>query len=533
MHMEKLIIKGAREHNLKNIDLELPRDKLIVISGLSGSGKSSLAFDTIFAEGQRRYVESLSSYARQFLGLMSKPDIDYIEGLSPAISIEQKTTHRNPRSTVGTVTEIYDYYRLLFARIGIPHCPSCGKVIREQSVDQIMDTIFSWPSGEKLQVLAPVIRGKKGEHQKVIADAKAAGFVRARVDGAAVQLDEEIKLDKQKKHSIDIVIDRVKLSDDSRKRLADSVETAFETADGSVILLRDGQNGQKEEFFSQKNSCPDCGISLPEMEPRLFSFNTPFGACPECQGLGDSLEFDPNLIVPDKRLSFEEGGILPYKPDGAWNRSRFESLAKHFKFKLSTPFKEYPKKIKDIIFNGTEESVDFHYENREGTGYFDYNSRWQGIVADLKRRYSESSSEGVKDWLERFMTQNECESCHGKRLRPEALAVTLGGKNLYELCMFTNSSRTCRWARPRRRSRSRSSRRSTRAWDSCPTSASNTSPWSAGRAASRAARPSASAWQPRSARPWWASCTSWTSLPSVCTSATTKSSSIPSPTCAT
>ncbi len=435
--MDKLIIKGAREHNLKNIDLELPRDKLIVISGLSGSGKSSLAFDTIFAEGQRRYVESLSAYARQFLGLMSKPDLDYIEGLSPAISIEQKTTHRNPRSTVGTVTEIYDYYRLLFARIGIPHCPSCGKVIREQSVDQILDTIFSWPSGEKLQVLAPVVRGKKGEHVKIIADAKAAGFVRARIDGEIVLLEDAPALDKQKKHGIDIIIDRVKLSEDSRKRLADSVETAFETADGSVILLRDGADGQKEEFFSQKNSCPDCGISLPAMEPRLFSFNTPFGACPDCQGLGSNLEFEPDLIVPDKSLSFDEGGIIPYNPDAAWNRSRFESLAKHFKFKLSVPFKEYPKKVRDVIFHGTDEKVDFHYVNREGTGSFDYNGRWPGILADLKRRYGESSSDGIKDWLERFMSHKPCETCGGKRLRAEALAVTVGEKNLWELSSLT------------------------------------------------------------------------------------------------
>jgi excinuclease ABC subunit A len=437
MVMDKLIIKGAREHNLKNIDLELPRDKLIVISGLSGSGKSSLAFDTIFAEGQRRYVESLSAYARQFLGLMNKPDIDYIEGLSPAISIEQKTTHRNPRSTVGTVTEIHDYYRLLFARIGIPHCPKCGKVIKEQSVDQILDTVLTLPAGTKLQILAPVVRGKKGEHKKILEDAKAAGFARARVNGEIVQLDGEIELDKQKKHSIDVVIDRVKLSEDARKRLADSLETAFETADGAVIVIHEGPEGSIENFYSQKNSCPDCSISLPEMEPRLFSFNSPFGACPECAGLGSNLDFQPSLIVPDGSLSFNEGGILPYNPDAAWNRSRFESLAKRFKFSLDTPFREYPKKVKDIIFHGTDEKVAFHYENREGTGHFDYSGRWPGILFDLKRRYGESSSEGVKEWLERFMTQRPCPACGGKRFKPEALAVTVGERNLWELSVMT------------------------------------------------------------------------------------------------
>jgi excinuclease ABC subunit A len=437
MAMDKLIIKGAREHNLKNIDLELPREKLIVISGLSGSGKSSLAFDTIFAEGQRRYVESLSSYARMFLGLMNKPDIDYIEGLSPAISIEQKTTHRNPRSTVGTVTEIHDYLRLLYARIGVPHCPKCGKVIREQSVDQILDTILSWPQGTKIQILAPVIRGKKGEHVKILEDAKAAGFVRARVDGVISLLEEEIKLDKQKKHSIDIVIDRLKVSEDTRKRIAESIETALSTTEGNVVVLRETAEGEREEFFSQHNSCPDCGISLPKMEPRLFSFNSPFGACPDCTGLGSSLNFEPDLIVPDPSLSFEEGALVPYNPEGAWNRSRFESLAKHFKFKLSTPYQDYPKSVKDIIFYGTDEQVDFHYTNREGTGYFDYNSKWGGIIKDLNKRYLESSSQGVKDWLEQFMSQKTCPTCAGKRYRPEALAVTVGGKNLFDVSNMT------------------------------------------------------------------------------------------------
>jgi excinuclease ABC subunit A len=435
--MDKLIIKGAREHNLKNIDLELPRNKLIVISGLSGSGKSSLAFDTLFAEGQRRYVESLSSYARMFLGRMDKPDVDYIEGLSPAISIEQKTTHRNPRSTVGTVTEIYDYYRLLYARIGVPHCPKCGRVIKEQSVDQIIDAIKAWPEGSKLQVLAPVIRAQKGEHRKILEDAAKQGFVRARIDGQMRSLDEEIKLEKQKKHTIEVVVDRLKLADDSKKRLAEAVETALGIADGSVIVSRGEGSEVHEEFFSQKGACPDCGISLPEMEPRLFSFNAPQGACPVCTGLGVKLEFDPDLVIPDKSLSFEDGGCIPYNPDAAWYRSRFEGLAKHFKFSLSTPFGELPKKVMDAILYGSDEPVKIKYENREGTGKFEYESRFPGILADLKRRYLETQSEGIKQWLERFMTERPCEACGGKRLRPEALAVTVGEVGIHELSSYS------------------------------------------------------------------------------------------------
>ena len=431
--MDKLIIKGAREHNLRNIDLELPRDSLIVISGLSGSGKSSLAFDTIFAEGQRRYVESLSSYARMFLGRMDKPDVDYIEGLSPAISIEQKTTHRNPRSTVGTVTEIYDYYRLLFARIGVPHCPSCGRVVREQGIDQILAAIMSWPSGTKLQVLAPVVRGMKGEHKKILDDAARQGFTRARVDGALRGLDEEITLEKQKKHSIEIIVDRVKLGEDVRRRLAESVETALQIADGSVILSRDSGKGETEEFFSQKGACPHCNISLPEMEPRLFSFNAPQGACPACTGLGVSLEFDPDLIIPDKNLSFNEGGCIPYNPDAAWNRSKFEALARHYKFSLDTPFGELPKKVLHAIFHGSDEPVKIEYENREGTGRFEYQAKFPGILADLKRRWMETTSDGVKQWLERMMTELPCEVCKGQRLRPEALAVTVGGQGIHHL----------------------------------------------------------------------------------------------------
>lgn len=431
--MDKLIIKGAREHNLKNIDLELPRNKLIVISGLSGSGKSSLAFDTIFAEGQRRYVESLSAYARQFLGRMDKPDVDYIEGLSPAISIEQKTTHRNPRSTVGTVTEIYDYFRLLFARIGTPHCPSCGRVIKEQSVDQILDVILSWPSGTKLQILAPVVRAMKGEHKKWFEDAVKQGFVRARVDGEMRDLEEAVQLEKQKKHTIEIVVDRIRLGPDARRRVSEAVETSLQIADGVVVVIRNSDKGSSEEFFSQKGACPECGISLPEMEPRLFSFNAPQGACPSCTGLGVNLEFDPDLVIPDKSLSFDEGGCIPYNPSSAWNRSRFEALAKHYRFRLDTPFEELSPEVMKAILHGTEDEIRVHYDNRENTGHFEYQTRFPGILADLKRRYMETTSEGVKRWLEGFMTERPCTACGGKRLRPEALAVTVGDCNIHDI----------------------------------------------------------------------------------------------------
>ena len=433
--MDKLIIKGAREHNLKNIDLELPRDKLIVISGLSGSGKSSLAFDTIFAEGQRRYVESLSAYARQFLGRMDKPDLDYIEGLSPAISIEQKTTHRNPRSIVGTVTEIYDYYRLLFARIGLPHCPQCGKEIREQSIDQIIETIMQMGEGSRIQLLAPVIRGKKGEHQKIIEDARKAGFARARIDGVPVSLEEKISLDKQKKHTIEIVADRLVIAPNIRQRLAESAEAALEAAAGIMLVLCQAQASEStsEHFFSQKNACPDCGVSMPELQPRLFSFNNPFGACPECTGLGIRMDFDPALVMPNPSLSFNEGALIPYNPDSAWYRSRFDGLAKHFKFSLDTPMKDLPKKALDAMFYGSDEKLEVHYKNKEGTSHFDYNTKFPGVLEDLKRRYMETTSPGVKDWLEKFMSQKHCEECGGRRLKPEALAVTVGGRNIWDL----------------------------------------------------------------------------------------------------
>lgn len=435
---ETITIRGAREHNLKNIDVDIPRNKLVVISGLSGSGKSSLAFDTLFAEGQRRYMESLSSYARQFLGSMDKPDVDMIEGLSPAISIEQKSTNKNPRSTVGTITEIYDYYRLLFARTGKAHCPSCGREIEEQSVDQIIDSIMEWQDGTKIQVLAPVVRGKKGEHQKIIDDAKKAGFARARVDGVMASLEDTIKLDKQKKHTIEIVIDRIILSADVRKRLADSVETALESAGGIITVTKQGENGEEEVFFSQKNACPDCGISIPELQPRLFSFNNPFGACPECTGLGEKMEYDKALIAPDENLSFNEGALAPYNPGSAWNRSMFEAVFQAAGADIETPLKDLDKKQQDFLWNGdANKNIRWVYHKQSGEGQSTYNRPWIGIFADMRRRYQESWGDSMKTSLEKYMTHRECAACRGKRLRPEALGVTVGGKNIYDLTFLS------------------------------------------------------------------------------------------------
>jgi len=435
--MKKIIIKGAREHNLKNIDLELPRDAFIVVSGLSGSGKSSLAFDTIFAEGQRRYVESLSAYARQFLGRMDKPDLDYIEGLSPAISIEQKTTNRNPRSTVGTVTEIWDYYRLLFARIGVPHDPVSGKRIEKQTVDQIIDRILSYPEGSRLMILSPVVRGKKGQHQKILEDARKAGFARARVDGTVLPLDEEVDLDRKKKHSIEIVVDRVKVSTENRKRIAEAVETAAETSSGMVIALRSSDSGEIEEAFSENYAYPDSNLVFPDLEPRLFSFNSPFGACPACSGLGITLEFDPDLVMPDRSLSFNQGGVAPYNPNAAWYRSRFQSLADHLDFSLDTPLEQLPKHVMKAILYGTAEPIEITYVNKEKTGKFEYQAPFRGVLDDLKRRYTDTTSEGVKEWLESYMTQKACAACGGKRLRPEALAVLVDNKSIYDLSVMS------------------------------------------------------------------------------------------------
>ncbi|WP_407435272.1 excinuclease ABC subunit UvrA [Treponema sp.] len=434
---EKISVRGAREHNLKNIDIDIPRNKLVVVSGLSGSGKSSFAFDTLFAEGQRRYVESLSSYARQFLGTMDKPDVDLIEGLSPAISIEQKTTHKNPRSTVGTVTEIYDYYRLLFARIGTAHCPNCGREIHEQSVDQIIDTIVGWDEGTKVQILAPVIRGKKGEHQKVIEDAIKAGFARARIDGVMSELDNSIKLDKQKKHTIELVIDRIVLKADIRKRLADSVETALKSANGMILVTKGSEKDAatyEEVMFSQKNACPDCGISIPELQPRLFSFNNPFGACPECTGLGEKMEFDEDLMIPDKTKSYNEHAILPYNPTSAWNTTRFKAVADAYDFSLDTPFNKLTKKQRDVILYGSDKTLHWVYYKQSGTGMSEYNEPWKGVFADMNRRYIEAWGDNMKQSLEKYMSHKECSCCHGKKLRSEALGVTVGKKNIIELC---------------------------------------------------------------------------------------------------
>jgi len=431
--MDKIIIQGAREHNLKNLNLELPRDKLIVISGISGSGKSSLAFDTIFAEGQRRYVESLSAYARQFLGRMEKPDVDYIEGLSPAISIEQKTTHRNPRSTVGTVTEIYDYYRLLWARIGKAHCPKCGKPIKEQSIDQILDSIMAYPEGSRIMLLSPVVRAKKGEHQQIISDAVKSGFARIRVDGDIRNLDDDIKLKKNNKHNIEIVISRVKVGKDKRKRISESVETALEISDGSLIVVELSENSEKETFFSKKNSCFECGFSMPELQPRLFSFNNPDGACPKCSGLGETMEFDPLLVIPDRSLSFNQGAIAAVNPAAAWHRSWFESLAKHLNFDLDTPFENLSEEIMDTILNGSNDIINVVYENKAKSGRYEYSSNFKGVLNDLKKRYLETNSDGVKSWLENYMSQKKCEMCNGKRLGVEGLSVTVGGKNIYEV----------------------------------------------------------------------------------------------------
>lgn len=430
----KIIIKGAREHNLKNIDLEIPRDQFVVFTGLSGSGKSSLAFDTIYAEGQRRYVESLSSYARQFLGQMEKPDVDLIEGLSPAISIDQKTTSRNPRSTVGTVTEIYDYLRLLFARIGIPHCPQCGKEIKKQTIDQIVDHIMKLPERTKIQLLAPIVRGRKGEHRKVLEGLRKAGYVRVRIDGLIYELSEEVNLEKNKKHSIEVVVDRLVVKDNIEKRLTDSIETVMELSKG--LLLVDVIDGE-ELTFSQDFACPDCGISIGEIEPRLFSFNNPFGACPSCMGLGSKLLIDPELIIPNPNLSILEGAITApgwnsIDKTGSYARSFFEALSRHYHFDLNTPFKDLDEKIKDIILYGSRgEKIKVEYENARGKGSYVY--VFEGIIPNMYRKYSETSSEFMKQEYESFMSNHPCHDCGGARLKPEALAIKLGGKNIAQV----------------------------------------------------------------------------------------------------
>ena len=430
-----IIVKGARVNNLKNIDVSIPRDKLVVLTGLSGSGKSSLAFDTIYAEGQRRYVESLSSYARMFLGQMEKPDVDYIDGLSPAISIDQKTTSKNPRSTVGTVTEIYDYLRLLWARVGTPHCPICGKEIKQQTIDQIIDQVLALPEATRIQVMAPVIRGKKGEHAKIFEDARRSGYVRCRVDGIAYDLSEEIKLEKNKKHDIAIVVDRLVIREDVARRLTDSVEVASNLSGGLVIINIPGED--RDILFSQNYACEDCGVSIEELSPRMFSFNNPFGACPTCTGLGSQMKLDPDLIIPNKNLSILEGAITAsgwnnIKSDGI-SRMYFEALAKKYRFSLDTPVKDLSKEVMDVILYGTKgEKLTLHYDQPRGQGTL--YQPFEGIVNNLERRYRETQSDGVKRELEECMSACPCPTCHGRRLRKESLAVTVGGLDIDSYC---------------------------------------------------------------------------------------------------
>jgi len=430
----KLIIRGARQHNLKNLDLELDKDQLIVISGLSGSGKSSLAFDTIFAEGQRRYVESLSSYARMFLDRMDKPDVDYMEGLSPAIAIEQKSSSRNPRSTVGTVTEIYDYLRLLWARMGEAHCHLCGRKISEMSIDQIIEIIFKAEEGSRIIVSAPVAIGRKGEFKKVFEDALASGYQRVKVDGTMYELDSPPKLDKQIKHSIDVVVDRLILDPSIRSRLASSIESATEMTQGLVkITYLGSQDGEHEEIYSESNSCPHCGITLGELEPRLFSFNNPYGACPECNGLGEKTEFDPDLIIPDYSKSFNEGAIATMNPDAQWARSQFKALADHYGFTLDTPFCDLSQQVIDAILYGSDEKIFVEYRREKRDATFQVEKPFPGIIPDLQRRYWETPSMQIKVWMNGFQTSKVCPACHGDRLRPEALAVTIGGLSIMEV----------------------------------------------------------------------------------------------------
>ena len=434
MAIDKIIIKGARAHNLKNIDIEIPRDKLVIITGLSGSGKSSLAFDTIYAEGQRRYVESLSAYARQFLGQMDKPDVDYIEGLSPSISIDQKTTSRNPRSTVGTVTEIHDYLRLLFARIGQPHCPKCGKPISRQSIDQITDTVLKWPEGTKIQILAPLIRARKGEYTKLFSQARTEGYVRVRIDGAVRDLSEEIVLDKKIKHTIELVIDRLVVRPGCEKRLADSLELALGMAKGLVLVVKMAEEAQQEEehLFSQNFACPDCGINMEEITPRLFSFNNPYGACPVCSGLGFRQLLDPDLIIPNKELTLRNGGLSRWNGSTqGWYFRYVEALADALHFSMDVPIQNLPKEALQAILYGYDKPLRVVYDTVAGEQV--WTQKWEGIIPNFERRYLETKSDYIRNDIEKYMRMQPCEACHGARLKPEALAVTIGGKNIHEL----------------------------------------------------------------------------------------------------
>ena len=460
----KIVIKGAKEHNLKNIDLEIPRDKLVVVTGLSGSGKSSLAFDTLYAEGQRRYVESLSSYARQFLGLMEKPNVESITGLSPAISIDQKTTSRNPRSTVGTVTEIYDYIRLLYARIGVPHCPNCGKKIEKQSIDQIVDTVMELPEGAKIQVLAPIVRARKGEYSKQLIDSQKQGFVRVRIDGEVMEISEDINLDKKKKHNIELLVDRLVIKPDIRARLTESIETALKNADNMVLItsnnigedkefisklnlvntgkisdMKNTENSNSQEFeilFSQNYACPDCGFSFPELTPGLFSFNNPFGACPKCTGIGYLLRMDEDLIIPDKTKTLYDGvkafGASTMKKGDTMAKMYFESIGKYYGVDIKQPIKKLPRAFLEKILYGTgDEAIDFRYESIAGIRKF--KAPFEGVIPTLERRHNETKSQGMRDFYEMYMSESHCDECNGARLKPEILAVTIGNKNINQL----------------------------------------------------------------------------------------------------
>ncbi len=428
--MDKIIVKGAREHNLKNIDVEIPRDKLVVITGISGSGKSTLAFDTIYAEGQRRYVESLSAYARQFLGQMDKPDVDYIEGLSPAISIDQKTTSKNPRSTVGTVTEIYDYLRLLFARIGKPHCPNCGKEVSRQTVDQMVDTIMKLPERTRIQILAPVVRGRKGEFVKLFESIKKNGFMRVRVDGELIEIGDEIKLEKNKKHHIEIIVDRIIIRPGVESRLADSIETALAQAEGLVIV---DVIGEQELLFSQNLSCPDCNISLEELSPRMFSFNSPYGACPTCSGLGINMEVDPDLVIPDWEKSVAEGAVAPWSATpGGYYFQMLSAVMNHYGYSVDTPIKDLPDEIVDVLLYGSKEDIEFNYVSKFSKRTRRHTGKFEGVINNLRRRYEEAP-EFARDEIEKYMSTKPCPTCKGARLKPEVLAVTVGDKSIAQV----------------------------------------------------------------------------------------------------
>ncbi|MGZ6291084.1 MAG: excinuclease ABC subunit UvrA, partial [Syntrophales bacterium] len=429
--MSHIRIKGASQHNLKNINIDIPRDKLVIITGVSGSGKSSLAFDTIYAEGQRRYVESLSTYARQFIGQMDKPDVESIEGLSPAVAIEQRTASHNPRSTVGTVTEIYDYLRLLYARIGVPHCYQCGKEIRSQTIDMMLDSILAFPEKTKISILAPIARGKKGEYQKELKKLQKDGFVRVRIDGELRELGDDIALNKNKRHNIDVVVDRLFVKEGIRRRLRDSLEIAVHLSDG---LVRVDVAGGDEILFSEKYACPECGISMPELAPRNFSFNSPYGACADCDGLGTRMYFDENLVVPDRELSVREGAIAPWSGrSSVYHYQMLDALSQHYGFDLNSPFNQLPKEIQTVLLYGSGKEMIRFYLDREGRRFF-YSRPFEGILRQLDRRYKETNSNAVRMDLSRYINLQECPTCHGARLKKESLAVTVEDKNIYEVC---------------------------------------------------------------------------------------------------